>query len=155
MLNTGCFFLFVLSQLLFILPFLFFTDNPNPPNVTISNCSAMPPLISTNISSTNNNIGNNDITMSTNNFGTSTSINTSNVHMSTNSDTNSFTNSSTSPNIESSQFLLNTRQMVTASRLDPELLLASCANNKEIDEVDLDRMYMEAIFEEVKCNMSR
>ena len=63
--------------------------------------------------------------------------------------------SSTSPNIESSQFLLNTRQMVTASRLDPELLLASCANNKEIDEVDLDRMYMEAIFEELKCNTSR
>ena len=154
MLGTGCFFsYYCLDYYIYFAPFSL-TDNPNPPNVTISNCSAMPPLISTNISSTNNNIGNNDITISTNNFGT-TSINTSNVQLSTNSDTNSYTNSSTSPNIESSQFLLNTRQMVTASRLDPELLLASCANNKEIDEVDLDRMYMEAIFEEVKCNMSR
>ena len=51
------------------------------------------------------------------------------------------------------QFLLNTRQIVTASRLDPELLLTSCAN-KEIDDVDLDRMYMEAMLEDMKCNMS-
>ena len=101
-----------------------------------------------NIGNNINNIGNN-ISMSTTNIGTTTS----NINMSTSSYGDS--TSSTSPNFESSQFLLNTRQMVTASRLDPELLLASCANNKEIDEVDLDRMYMEAIFEEVKCNMSR
>ena len=67
----------------------------------------------------------------------------------------STTVNSSSVTSDSNQFLLNTRQIVTASRLDPELLLTSCATNKEIDDVDLDRMYMEAMLEDMKCNMSR
>lgn len=55
----------------------------------------------------------------------------------------------------SNQFMLNTRQMVTASRLDPDLLLTSCASNRDIDDVDLDRMYMEAMLEDLKSNVSR
>ena len=47
----------------------------------------------------------------------------------------------------------NTRQIITASRLDPDLL-ASCAN-KDIDDVDLDRMYMEAMMEDFYSSVGR
>ena len=51
------------------------------------------------------------------------------------------------------QFMLNTRQILTASRLDPDLL-TSCAN-KDVDDVDLDRMYMEAMLEDFKTSVGR
>ena len=51
------------------------------------------------------------------------------------------------------EFMQNTRQIITASRLDPDLL-ASCAN-KDIDDVDLDRMYMEAMMEDFYSSVGR
>ena len=55
--------------------------------------------------------------------------------------------------IKNSEFMLNTRQIVTASRLDPDLL-TSCAS-KDIDELDLDRMYMDAMMEDFKNSVTR
>ena len=57
------------------------------------------------------------------------------------------------PSCHSADFMLNTRQIITASRLDPDLL-TSCAN-KDIDDVDLDRMYMEALMEDLKSSVGR
>ena len=51
------------------------------------------------------------------------------------------------------EFMQNTRQIITNSRLDPDLL-ASCAN-KDIDDVDLDRMYMEAMMEDFYSSVGR
>ena len=51
------------------------------------------------------------------------------------------------------EFMQNTRQIITASRLDPDLL-ATCAN-KDIDDVDLDRMYMEAMMEDFYSSVGR
>ena len=104
-------------------PPLMAIDHPNPPNVTISKCTSS--TIPALISNSSN----------SNNCANQSSVSQEPV------------------NANNSQFLLNTRQMVTASRLDPELLLTSCAN-KDIDDVDLDRMYMEAMLEDMKCNMS-
>lgn len=95
-------------------PPLMAIDQPNPPNVVISKCTAMP-------------------------------LSSSSVQF-----TSPVTTTTTS-----NQFMLNTRQMVTASRLDPDLLLTSCASNRDIDDVDLDRMYMEAMLEDFKSNVSR
>ena len=63
-------------------------------------------------------------------------------------------NHSTNCNAASTtEFMQNTRQIITASRLDPDLL-ATCAN-KDIDDVDLDRMYMEAMMEDFYSSVGR
>lgn len=52
------------------------------------------------------------------------------------------------------KFLLDTRQIVTASRSDPDLLLAAGCANRDIDDVDLDRMYVEAMVEDYRAALS-
>ena len=50
----------------------------------------------------------------------------------------------------------NTHQIISASRLDPDGLLSSCAN-KDIEAFnnDLDRMYMEAMMEDFESSVGR
>lgn len=69
-----------------------------------------------------------------------------NVVISKSSDLSHMQQKTTNCNASTTEFMHNTRQIITASRLDPDLL-ASCAN-KDIDDVDLDRMYMEAMMED-------
>ena len=51
-------------------------------------------------------------------------------------------------------FMLSTRQIITASRLCPDLEVTSCANDSE-EDVDLDKMYMEAMMEDLKYSVGR
>ena len=51
-----------------------------------------------------------------------------------------------------SGFMLSTRQIITASRLCPDLEVTSCAND---EDVDLDKMYMEAMMEDLKYSVGR
>ena len=53
-----------------------------------------------------------------------------------------------------SGFMLSTRQLITASRLCPDLEVTHCANEEE-DDVDLDKMYMEAMMEDLKYSVGR
>ena len=50
--------------------------------------------------------------------------------------------------------MLSTRQIITASRLCPDLEVTSCANDSE-EDVDLDKMYMEAMMEDLKYSVGR
>ena len=56
----------------------------------------------------------------------------------------------------SAEFMHNTHQIISASTLDPDGLLASCAN-KDIEAFnnDLDRMYMEAMMEDFESSVGR
>ena len=53
-----------------------------------------------------------------------------------------------------SGFMLSTRQIITASRLCPDLEVTSCANDPP-EDVDLDKMYMEAMMEDLKYSVGR
>ncbi len=58
---------------------------------------------------------------------------------------------------ESNRFLLDTHQIIAASRTDPDLLLAGCSSKEDvsIEDVDLDKMYLEAMMEDCKSAFSR
>jgi hypothetical protein len=110
-------------------PPLMSIDQPNPPNVVITNTNRIPNQLDW------------EQTKQTNRIPNQFSSPPPNVI--------------TSYNENENNFMLNTRQIVTASRSDPEMLLAGCANNRDIDDVDLDRMYLEAMMEDYRSSMSR
>ena len=56
---------------------------------------------------------------------------------------------------ESNRFLLDTHQIIAASRTDPDLLLAGCSAKDTLEDVDLDNMYMEAMLEDCRSTVTR
>ena len=62
--------------------------------------------------------------------------------------------------LASAEFMHNTHQIISASRLDPDGLLPSYTTNKDnykdIEAFnDLDRMYMEAMMEDFESSVGR
>ena len=98
-------------------------DQPNPPNVVISQSSALPTAYH----------------QHTGHSGHSGNAHSDHTH-------------SGHAHSDPSGFMLSTRQIITASRLCPDLEVTSCAND---EDVDLDKMYMEAMMEDLKYSVGR